>query len=165
MKYLQFHDHCLQALIDYEPCESSDMIMTLCGGTQLRVQAPSMSLPMKCYFEQYNNLKPNEKRSTGIIIDRFISVHVTEERYAQDDWDNFNIKTHFIKTKVPFALKQMMKFQFEHVKPQLLEQIFKMHTDKKIECNTFNPYGGERYNYEYVTFKDIHTSLINQSAI
>lgn len=164
MKYIDFHKLCLNTLIVNQN-GFFDMRQVICSGTHIRVHAPSMEYSLKRYFEKYNNLKPNETNSHGIIVDRFVTPYKVEYRYAQDNWDSFETTYHEVSYEAPKALKILMAKYFPEVRLDVLSQIYKMHLDKKIETNTFNPQGGEKFQFTYKSFKEIYTILLQEKIL
>lgn len=164
MKYIDFHKLCLDTLMIGQ-YGFSDMRQVVCSGTHIKVHAPSMEMTVKRYLEQYNNLKMNETNPHGITIDRFIMAHEVESRYAQDDWDRFEITYHEVSYEAPKALKMLMNKHFPKVEQHVLTQVYKMHLDKKIQTNTFNAQGGQRFCFTCKTFKDIYTILLQNEVI
>lgn len=166
MNYLNFHRLCLYTMAEMYPGYFKDTDMVLKSGTQLRVKNISTScIALLRYYRKYNNLEWNGVNPHGIVIDRFVREHEVERRYAEDDWDSFDIAYSSVSPEPAPEIKELLKnFPKACSNAQLMEKINKMHKDKVITHNDFNAQGGSKYEFTYKSFKEIYT-LLNEEGL
>lgn len=166
MKYNDFHKICLEVLVRTNPLRSLTIFNH--NSTQWRVKdLPTFADPLVRYYRNYNNKSWNEKSPIGFIIDRFVVEHCVESRYAEDDWDHFDIE-YFPITHTPCReLQTVIKEKFPKAleNEELMKKIHSMHQEKKYTYSTFTQQGGELYKFSYKSFKEIFLLLVEHQII